>query len=57
MGESTQQPAGNAEGFDFDSNQSTDAADDTIDEFMDIGHNDAPPTQQPNLNYQPLTIQ
>ena len=52
-----QQPTGDTEGFVFDNNESSDAADGTIDEFMDIGHNDALPAQQSHLNSHLLTTQ
>ena len=56
-GEINKQLVCDIEDFDFDNDGLTSANDNTIDEFMDVGDNVAPPANHLPLNYQPLTTQ
>ena len=59
-GETNEQLVYDIEDFQFGNDEVTEvtvAADNTIDEFMDLGDTDAPPVQHQPLNCQPLTIQ
>ena len=56
-GETNEQLVYNMDDFQFGIDEVIVAADNTIDEFMDLGDTDAPPVQHLPLNCQPLTIQ